>query len=358
VNSPELKRKQQNFSPFQEHFNRSGSSDVVSFNSLSRDAVLVSPIPVIGHQYDCDYSDNEIRDYKDIAGFSTDAPQCQWNSFWQRIAVNYCHMRIDSRPKYYEHQEYLTENANQNRHERPQIQYVNLSALKEQAISEINGELAKKAIEGYKREIFSNIKEIREAKVAQRQSTKQLIAEINRLKSENERLRNNQNLTSSERQNRLQQNQQKLEQIQRIFDSKDTQQQPTNNNFPTSLVCVPVSSNTIDKEFEFVLVKSEALNSIRQDYSSFQEHFRKSSDNQAVSFLSFSGDTLIVPVPKVGEKMEENLINANGATRWLSTSGLGISYLHVRIDRRPKYYSHQEYLTETQQQQEIPPKNW
>jgi hypothetical protein len=55
--------------------------------------------------------------------------------------------------------------------------------------------------------------------------------------------------------------------------------------------------------------------------------------------------------------MEENLISANGATRWLSTSGLGISYLHVRIDKRPKYYSHQEYLTETQEYQEIPPKN-
>jgi len=47
-----------------------------------------------------------------------------------------------------------------------------------------------------------------------------------------------------------------------------------------------------------VLVNSEALNNIRQDYSSFQEHFRKNNDNQAVSFLSFSGDTLIVPVPK------------------------------------------------------------
>jgi len=47
-----------------------------------------------------------------------------------------------------------------------------------------------------------------------------------------------------------------------------------------------------------VVVKSEALNNIRQDYSSFQEHFRKSNDNQVVSFLSFSGDTLIVPVPK------------------------------------------------------------
>ena len=55
--------------------------------------------------------------------------------------------------------------------------------------------------------------------------------------------------------------------------------------------------------------------------------------------------------------MEENLISAGGSPRWLSTSGLGISYLHVRIDKRPKYYSHQEYLTETQQQQEIPPKS-
>ncbi|CAG8745242.1 8543_t:CDS:2, partial [Ambispora leptoticha] len=182
--------------------------------------------------------------------------------------------------------------------------------------------------------------------------------------TENEELKNNQTLTSSERQTRLQQNQQKLDQIQSIFNSKDTQQQPTNNNFPTVKdknflrtfrdelngasaefpayfwECIPVSSNTIDKEFEFVLVNSGALNNIRQDYSSFQEHFRKSNDGQAVSFSSFSGDTLIVPVPqgadyknitkftnntsleqwnalwqKVGEKMEENLINAGGATR-------------------------------------------
>src|SRR6185369_815876 len=70
-------------------------------------------------------------------------------------------------------------------------------------------------------------------------------------------------------------------------------------NFPAYFwECIPVSSNTIDKGFEFVLVNSGALNNIRQDYSSFQEHFRKSNDGQAVSFLSFSGDTLIVPVPK------------------------------------------------------------
>ncbi len=143
--------------------------------------------------------------------------------------------------------------------------------------------------------------------------------------------------------------------------------------------CIPVSSNTINKPFEFVLVNSGALNNIRQDYSSFQEKFGRNND--VVSFASFSGDTLIVPIPKgsdykninkftdntsigqweafwqkVGEKMEENLINANGATRWLSTSGLAVHYLHIRIDKRPKYYNHQEYLTETQQWQEIPPK--
>lgn len=41
--------------------------------------------------------------------------------------------------------------------------------------------------------------------------------------------------------------------------------------------------------------------------------------------------------------MEESLLNANGSPRWLSTSGLGVSYLHVRIDSRPKYYSFDEY---------------
>ena len=63
----------------------------------------------------------------------------------------------------------------------------------------------------------------------------QLISEINRLKSENEVLKNNQTLTSSEKQDKLKQNQQKLDQIQSIFNFKDTQQ-PTNSNFPTGLL--------------------------------------------------------------------------------------------------------------------------
>ena len=28
---------------------------------------------------------------------------------------------------------------------------------------------------------------------------------------------------------------------------------------------------------------------------------------------------------------------------WLSTSGLGVSWLHVRLDSRPKYYQYEPY---------------
>jgi hypothetical protein len=60
-----------------------------------------------------------------------------------------------------------------------------------------------------------------------------------------------------------------------------------------------------------VLVNSGALNNIRQDYSSFQEHFRKSNDGQVVSFSSFSGDTLIVPVPKGSDYKNINKFTEN-----------------------------------------------
>ena len=30
---------------------------------------------------------------------------------------------------------------------------------------------------------------------------------------------------------------------------------------------------------------------------------------------------------------------------WLSTSGLGVYWLHIRLDARPKYYTHEPYRT-------------
>lgn len=36
-----------------------------------------------------------------------------------------------------------------------------------------------------------------------------------------------------------------------------------------------------------------------------------------------------------------------GGTVWLSTSGLGVYWLHFRIDARPKYYQYSEFAAET-----------
>lgn len=110
------------------------------------------------------------------------------------LAVKYFHVRICDKPKYYEHQEYLREGDIQYRPERPQIP-------------------------GNFQDNYNNW------------TREQLISEINRLKTENEQLRDNQTLTSSERQNRLQWNQRKLEKLESIVgvDNSNTQQ-PTNNS--------------------------------------------------------------------------------------------------------------------------------
>ena len=42
----------------------------------------------------------------------------------------------------------------------------------------------------------------------------------------------------------------------------------------------------------------------------------------------------------VGEAVEERL---NQRPLWLSTAGGGVSWLHVRLDARPKYYAYRPY---------------
>ena len=48
---------------------------------------------------------------------------------------------------------------------------------------------------------------------------------------------------------------------------------------------------------------------------------------------------------KVGTAMLATLAAdaPSDAPRWLSTSGAGVSYLHVRLDTRPKYYQNSDY---------------
>ncbi|CAG8627655.1 11294_t:CDS:1 [Racocetra persica] len=135
--------------------------------------------------------------------------------------------------------------------------------------------------------------------------------------------------------------------------------------------CPPVSKETTIKPFEFVVTKSATLSYIEQDYSSFKNKITECQNKDVCSFINLGKDaTLIVPMPchdldyknlsnftknapkkqqikfwqEVATKLTESL--DIGTPIWLSTNGLGVHYLHIRIDNNPKYYSWNEYYEE------------
>ena len=100
----------QNKKDFEEHFKSSQNKYVVSFPNLSKDTMLVVPMPVRGKNY------ATLRDFID------NASEIQQQEFWKKVAevakkfmnekekvwisvhglgVDYTHVRISTTPKYY-----------------------------------------------------------------------------------------------------------------------------------------------------------------------------------------------------------------------------------------------------------------
>lgn len=130
----------------------------------------------------------------------------------------------------------------------------------------------------------------------------------------------------------------------------------------------PMTIQYLERDYEFVLVNSPALSLIQSDPMPFAEKFEKGKE--AIRFSNLRADAeLVAPSPK-GENLscyahiarfvreaEENQQEAfwtlvgstaqeliNQQACWLSTSGLGVHWLHVRFDSRPKYYTHRPYV--------------
>jgi hypothetical protein len=139
------------------------------------------------------------------------------------------------------------------------------------------------------------------------------------------------------------------------------------------------------KTLEFVLVDAPELHKFattRPDVTAFAEHFTNCNDssNVACVFTNLGKDaTLIAPKPSIqgdGSAMksmghlgefcrntDHEIVMATWrlalqtylvqvkeqVTRplWFSTSGMGIAWLHFRVDQRPKYYTYQPYRDET-----------
>jgi hypothetical protein len=128
----------------------------------------------------------------------------------------------------------------------------------------------------------------------------------------------------------------------------------------------PVTSATATRPFEFVLLDSTEL-ARRPEPEAFAEYFAGAESSIAV-FPNLGRDgIMVVPCPVAGpsayghlaafvrlapEAQRHALWQAVGEAMarrvgdkpvWLSTAGAGVSWLHVRLDDRPKYYGYEPY---------------
>ena len=138
-----------------------------------------------------------------------------------------------------------------------------------------------------------------------------------------------------------------------------------------------------DSPFEFVLVSSPQLvskNEAYPDRDAFAEHFVQ-KDNASpccAVFDNLSGQSrLIAPLPvhdgnkhdavfshlgifvrdaspsqvlgfwqTAASELVRALDDPTRGTVWFSTAGMGVAWLHLRLDPQPKYYSFNEYRNE------------
>lgn len=131
----------------------------------------------------------------------------------------------------------------------------------------------------------------------------------------------------------------------------------------------PVTRGSIEQPFEFVLVDSPVLAGVMADAGAFAGHFAAAgADEPVVSFPNLGHDALLVaPRPEAPQDAYPHLaafsrrapafqqhalwktvarVAAGRLSRrplWISTSGLGVYWLHVRLDSTPKYYTFRPY---------------
>lgn len=149
-----------------------------------------------------------------------------------------------------------------------------------------------------------------------------------------------------------------------------------------------VSPKTLSKQFEIVLVKSKDLERFVQqrghDFDVFAEYLNTENgvsgdDCSSVSFFNLDRTSKLL-APKavqpskyiyshlgvflrnasdkeiigfwqlVGKEYRKSLDESEkiggNKTLWLSTSGTGVAWLHMRIDDRPKYYTFRSFAEE------------
>ena len=131
----------------------------------------------------------------------------------------------------------------------------------------------------------------------------------------------------------------------------------------------PITISNIHQAFEFVLVDSPRLAQVQPNSNPFRQYFQSVSlEEEIISFPNLRKDALlVVPCPIAEESAYPHLAsfvreapesqqqklwqclgqviqqNINHQPMWVSTSGLGVYWLHIRLDSYPKYYTYKPY---------------
>ena len=131
----------------------------------------------------------------------------------------------------------------------------------------------------------------------------------------------------------------------------------------------PVAKSNFDRNFEYVVIDAPSLVRVQADPSPFRSYFDRATQD-VVRFHNLGKDAvLIAPVahqPAEGyahlagflRNAPQRQIDAlwhhtfksltemlSASAVWVSTSGLGVAWVHMRLDSVPKYYNHRPYMT-------------
>jgi hypothetical protein len=129
----------------------------------------------------------------------------------------------------------------------------------------------------------------------------------------------------------------------------------------------PIRRGQTDVPYEFMLIRSDALARMPPDEEAFASQFG-AAESDVATFPNLGGDAILVAPKQIAppqtyshlaafvraapEPQQQALFQALGEAVdlreydgrvWISTSGLGVAWLHIRLDTTPKYYQHRPY---------------
>ena len=132
----------------------------------------------------------------------------------------------------------------------------------------------------------------------------------------------------------------------------------------------PVRRGRSDICYEYIVIRSDGMEHLRPDAGAFKSKLETPGSASVVTFRNLGGDALLVAPKKISDLESYGHIAAfvrsapfaqrhellrtlgsaitgalgdNDDRIWVSTSGLGVPWVHVRLDSYPKYYNHEAY---------------